>query len=214
MARTAKKPPPPKQKRGALPLAVGCALVLAGFAITALTFQTPTAEGGQLVIAYGPVLAGFALIAKGAIDLSAPFGGVRAPDPRRWIYTGLAAALAVLQAYLLAKVMPNRLPGAALHLWTFPVFTLAMAIGTASGHRIGWWISVLSGGALLLSVALAIVRVLVSVGFLAGVYGAFGKAAAMSSLFAVALMVQVVAMLPIFHVRWLMSRRGKRAFGV
>ena len=42
-----------------------------------------------------------------------------------------------------------------------------------------------------------IVRVLVSAAFLAGVYGAFGKAAASFALIAVALVIEVVGLLPI-----------------
>lgn len=209
-------PPPDHKRRGAIEIAIGVVIVLAGFAITALSFDTPTAEGGELVLAYGPVLVGFALIAKGALDVSGPIETAlqRRSDPRRWIYGGLALGLAVFEAYAAVEVLPNRLPGAAMHLWTFPILTFGMAAATLSGLRGGWWVAVLCGGALLLSVMLVIVRILVSAAFLAGVYGAFGKAAATFSLVAIVLIAQVVAMIPIFHIRWLMSRRGKRAFGV
>jgi hypothetical protein len=207
-------PPPSNTKRGGIEVAIGAVLVFAGFLITALTFKKATVEGGEIVVAYGPVLAGFALLARGAIDLSAPFGGTRQRDPRRWIYGGLAAGLAVGQAYCAIEVIPNRLPSAALHLWSFPLLMLVMSTGTLSGHRVGWWASVIAGGALLLSVMLIIVRILVSAAFLAGVYGAFGKAAATFSFVSVGLIGIGVGLIPIFHIRWLMSRRGKRAFGV
>jgi hypothetical protein len=217
----AKEPPAPApqpdhHKRGVIELLVGVALVLVGFVITAVSFKDPQAAGGKLVIAYGPVLVGFGAIARGAIDLApiTPTGLGKKPDPRRWIYGGLAFGIALVQMYCAIAVIPNRLPSAALHLWTFPLMTLAMAVGTLSGMRVGWWVTVLAGGALLLSVMLVIVRILVSAAFLAGVYGAFGKAAATFSFVAIALIAQVVALLPIFHIRWAMSRRGKRAFGV
>ena len=200
--------------RGAIEIVVGSTLVIAGFLITALTFETKTASGGQMVIAYGPVLAGFALLAKGAVNLSAPFGGARKPDPRRWIYGFIALVIGLVQVYCVVEVLPNRLPSAAVHLWSFPVLTLIMAVATLSGHRIGWWVAVIAGGALMLSVMLVIVRILISAAFLAGVYGAFGKAAATFSFVAIALIAEAVALIPIFHIRWLMSRRGKRAYGV
>jgi hypothetical protein len=226
MARSAKNKPKAKQapapapvtttKRGAIEIAIGVVLVAIGFLITALTFKDPQASAGKLLSAYGPVLIGFALIAKGAIDIAplSPTKLAKKPDPRRWIYGGLALVIALVQIYCAIKVIPNRLPSAAAHLWTFPLLTLAMAAATLSGSRIGWWVAVLSGGTLLLSVMLVIVRILVSAAFLAGVYGAFGKAAATFSFVSIVLIAQVVAMIPIFHIRWLMSRRGKRAFGL
>jgi hypothetical protein len=193
---------------------IGSVLVLAGFVITALTFKKATAEGGRIIVAYGPVIVGFGVLARGAIDLSPAGGGSRVKDPRQWIYGGIALFVAIVQAVCVIAVIPNRLPSAAIHLWTFPAFTMLMAAGTLSGHRMGWWVSVMAGGALMLSVMLLIVRILVSAAFLAGVYGAFGKAAATFSFVAIALIAQVVAMIPIFHIKWLMSRRGKRVYGV
>ena len=224
MARAAKsrsKEPAPapvvnNTKRGAIELVVGAVLVAVGFLITALSFKDPQAGGGKLVIAYGPVLVGFAALARGAIDLAplSPTGKPKKADPRRWIYGGIACVIAIVQAYCVVKVIPNRLPSAALHLWTFPLLTFVLGVATLAGVRTSWWIAVISGGALLLSVMLVIVRILVSAAFLAGVYGAFGKAAATFSFVAIVLIAQVVALIPIFHIRWLMSRRGKRAFGV
>lgn len=202
-------------RRAAVEIVAGIVLVLVGFAITIVAFKEPQTAGGKLVIAYGPVVLGFAAIAHGAVQLAplTPTGLAKKRDPRRWIYGGIALGIAVVQMYCAIAVIPNRLPSAAIHLWSFPVFTLVMAVGTLSGKRIGWWLAVCAGGALLLSVMLVIVRILVSAAFLAGVYGAFGKAAATFSFVAIALIVQVVGLIPIFHIRWLMSRRGKRAFG-
>ena len=206
----------PNRSRAAITIAIGIVLVTVGFVITAVSFSSPTATGGKLVIAYGPVIAGFLAIARGSIQLAplSPTGLSRKPDPRRWIYGGVALVFALVQMYCAIAVIPNRLPSAALHLWSFPLLTLVMAAGTLSGMRYGWWMTVLGGGALLLSVMLVIVRILVSAAFLAGVYGAFGKAAATFSFVAIALIAQVVGLIPIFHIRWAMSRRGKRAFGV
>jgi hypothetical protein len=135
-------------------------------------------------------------------------------DRRRWIYGGLDLGFAALQAILIAFVIPNRLPSAAFHLWTLPATTLLMGVGTLLGGTRGWQIALAAGSAALLSTILLIVRIIVSAAFLSGVYGAFGKAAAMTALTSVALLVELVALVPILQVKFLMTRAGRRAFGV
>jgi hypothetical protein len=135
-------------------------------------------------------------------------------DIRRWIYGGLDVAFAAVYAIAIWKVIPNRLASASVHLWTFPVATLVMAAGTLLGGRRGWWIAVVGGSAILLSTILLIVRVVISAAFLAGVYGGFGKAAATFALVMVALAIELVALLPIVQVKYLMTRAGKRAYGM
>jgi hypothetical protein len=135
-------------------------------------------------------------------------------DLRRWIYGGLDALFAVVYAIAIWKVIPNRLPSAAAHLWMFPLATLVMAAGTLLGTRRGWWIAVVGGSAVLLAMVLLIVRILISAAFLAGVYGAFGKAAATFALVMVALVIELVALLPIVQIKYLMTRTGRRAYGM
>lgn len=135
-------------------------------------------------------------------------------DRRRWIYGGLDIAFGVMQAILIWKVVPNRLPSASVHLWTLPIATLVMGVGTLMGGYRGWKIALVGGSLALLSTILLIARIIVSAAFLSGVYGAFGKAAAMTALISVALLVELVALLPIVQVKYLMTRAGRRAFGV
>ena len=132
-------------------------------------------------------------------------------DVRRWIYLGLDVVFAAIYAVAIWKVIPNRLPSATVHLWTFPVAAVVMAIGMALGGRRGWWIAVVGGTLALASLVLLIVRIAVSAAFLAGVYGAFGKAAATFALVMVALVIELVALLPIVQVKWLMTPSGRRA---
>jgi len=134
-------------------------------------------------------------------------------DARRWIYAGLDLAFAVAYVIAIAKVIPNRLPSAQIHLWTLPIAMAAMGIGTLLGRRRGWYVALGGGTLLLLSTFLIIVRILISAAFLAGVYGAFGQAAATFSLLAVAIIIEVVVLLPIVQVKFLMSRAGRRAYG-
>jgi hypothetical protein len=73
---------------------------------------------------------------------------------------------------------------------------------------------VVGGSIVLLAMVALIVRILISAAFLAGVYGAFGKAAATFSIVMIALAIEAVALLPIVQVKYLMSRAGRRAYGV
>ncbi len=134
-------------------------------------------------------------------------------DVRRWIYGGLDTLFVVLYAVVIWFVIPNRLPSAAIHLWMIPLTMLALAIGTFVGGPRGWWIAIVGGSALLLVAFLLIVRILISAAFLAGVYGAFGKAASSFTLIAILLVIELVVLLPLVQVRYLNSRAGRRTFG-
>ncbi len=135
-------------------------------------------------------------------------------DPRRWIYGGLDIVFALLYAAAIVLVVPNRLPSAQIHLWSLPVAATTMAVGTLMGGKRGYWIALAGGSLQLLSLVLIIARVLISAAFLASVYGAFGKAAASGALVGVALVVELVGLLPLFQISFLRSRAGRRAYGI
>jgi hypothetical protein len=196
------------RRRGLIEVIGGGALVLAGLALT-----LPT---GGSVLVYLPIAIGVLAIVMGAVRLSPPTDPSLPPHPdvRRWIYGGLDLLFGAAYAIIISEVIPNRLPSAAFHMWTLPVCTLVMGAGTLYGGRHGWWTAIVAGSALLLSVIVMIVRVLISAAFLAGVYGAFGKAASTFAMVCVALMVEVVALLPIVQIKFLMTRAGRRAYGV
>jgi hypothetical protein len=139
--------------------------------------------------------------------------GVRR-DARVWIYAGLDLLFAAIYAIAIWKVIPNRLPSAMLHLWTFPLASAALAAGMALGGPRGWWIAVVAGSFALGSMVVLVVRIAISAAFLAGVYGAFGQAAATFALVMIALVIELVALLPIVQVKYLMTRAGRRAFGL
>jgi hypothetical protein len=138
-------------------------------------------------------------------------------DPRPYIYLALDQLFTIVYVVVIQKVIPSRLPSATIHLWTIPICTQIMAIGTAGVLIPGWktkgrWIAVAGASALLLSTIVLIARVLASAAFLAGVYGAFGQAAATFALVAVALVIELVALLPVVQLKYLLSRAGRRAF--
>jgi len=146
-------------------------------------------------------------------SIAAPIAAPAVRDPRRWIYGVLDVVFAAGYALAIWKIVPNRLPSAALHLWTFPIATLVAAAGMAIGGPRGWRIAVVGGSLVLLSLFLLIVRIVVSAAFLAGTYGGFGKAASTFALVMVALVIELVAILPLVQVKYLMSRAGRRALG-
>jgi hypothetical protein len=139
--------------------------------------------------------------------------GVPRADSRRWIYSGLDLAFGLMQLILIWKVVPNRLPSASFHLLTLPAMTLLMGVGMMLGGPRGWKIAVVAGSVALFSTVLLILRIVISAAFLSGVYGAFGKAAAMTAMMSVALLVELVALLPIVQVKYLLTRGGRRTFG-
>jgi hypothetical protein len=139
-------------------------------------------------------------------------------DPRPYIYAGLDVLFTVVYAVIIVTVIPTRIRSSALQLWSLPLCSLIMALGTAAFaveklRLRGRKLAIAGATVMLASTILLIIRVLVSAAFLAGVYGAFGKAAASFALVAVALVVELVALLPIVQVKYLLSRAGKRAYG-
>jgi hypothetical protein len=201
------------RRRGHVEVGVGAALLIGG-TVVAMTGDGTALSIARISLVVALWLAGVVGIAAGAARIDRRAGGPAASDKRRWIYGGLALLFTVIYAACMWKVIPNRLPSAFLHLATVPLFTLVMAIGTLAGGRFGWWLAVLGGSIVLLSTIVLIARILASAAFLAGVYGAFGKAASTFSLVSVALIIEVVGILPICQVKFLMSRPGRRAYGV
>jgi hypothetical protein len=199
------------RRRGRAEILGGAALVVLGIGLT-----LATSGAARYVLVYVPILAGVLSIVVGAVRLTPVTDKTLPPRPdvRRWIYGGLDLLFGVTYAIVVWKVIPNRLPSASFHLWTLPACTLAMGAGTLLGGRYGWWTAIVSGSALLLSIIVMIVRILISAAFLAGVYGAFGQAASTFAIVAVALIIEAVALLPIIQIKFLMTRAGRRAYGM
>jgi hypothetical protein len=154
-----------------------------------------------------------------AVSAAASHPALARRDLRPYIYLGLNQLFVIVYAYLLAAVIPNRHASAVVHLWALPVLMQAMALGMAATlirapavRRAGWWAATVGASLLLAATIVLILRVVVSAAFLAGVYGAFGKAAALAGLIGVALVVELVAIVPLFQLKYLMTRAGRRAY--
>jgi hypothetical protein len=201
------------RQRGRILVGVGAALLLGGV-VLAFTADGAALSIGRILLVFSTWLGGVGVLAYGAALVDPRSDSEATADKRRWIYGGLALLFALIYGACMWKVIPNRLPSAFLHLATAPMFTLVMAIGTLLGNRFGWWLGVLGGSIVLFSTIVLIARMLVSAAFLAGVYGAFGKAASTFTLVSVALIIELVGILPICQVKFLMSRDGRRTHGI
>lgn len=135
-------------------------------------------------------------------------------DPRLFIYAGLDLVMATLYAVILFGLIPNR------HGWVqalsilVVVATVAMAVSMVIRRRWSWWAGVGSCATLLTVAVVFLLLTLTSAAFLAGVYGSFGRAAAALSLIGAALVIELVALLPAFQLKFLMTRAGRRSFGL
>ena len=201
-------------RRGVFELTTAAVFAIAAIGRTLAIPDTSVIGAGMFLFVYMLWVGAALAFAAGGMHLDRRVAQPVRRDVRRWIYGGVSGVFGVAYALCAWKVIPSRLPSGTLHLASIPVFTLVMASGTLIGRRFGWWLAVVGGSLVLLSTILLIIRILAGAAFLAGVYGAFGKGAATFALIAVAVIVEFVALLPICQVKFLMSRRGRRAYGV
>ncbi len=138
-------------------------------------------------------------------------------DPRPIIYFALDELGVIIYSIVILKLVPTWLTSAKVSLWSIPAALQLMAFGTATiwvptYKKLGRKLAIVGGSLLLLTTFIIIVRLIASAAFLSGVYGAFGKAAASGALVAVALVIEMVALLPIIQIKYLMSRAGRRVY--
>ena len=137
----------------------------------------------------------------------------RRRDVRGYLYAGFDLALVVLWAALLSTVLANRHGWAAALLWSLVGFGVVMGAGMMIRNRWGWRAAAAGCVGVLLVWLIVVVALLLSASYLAGVYGAFGRAAAMGTLVVGVLSLQLVALIPALQLKFLMTRSGRRHFG-
>lgn len=136
-----------------------------------------------------------------------------ARDPRLYVYAGFDFFMAALYAVLLFGIIPNR------HAWVqvlsggLVAAAVLMGVAMVTHKSWSWRLGVAACTALLVLAAAWLVLTVLSAAFLAGVYGAFGQAASLFSLVGAALIIELVALLPAFQLKFLMTRAGRRCFG-
>jgi hypothetical protein len=138
-------------------------------------------------------------------------------DLRPYIYLAIDQLFVIAYVYMLVAVIPNRLPTAKANLYAIPIILQLVALGMAtifvpSLRKIGWWVVVVGQSLLVLLTIILIARVLISSAFLSGTYGAFGKAASMTALMGVAIVIEVVGLLPLFQIKYMRTKAGRRAY--
>jgi hypothetical protein len=136
------------------------------------------------------------------------------PDVRRWIYAAADIVFTIGYVWVFSELLHNRFGWARAILYLLPICTLAMGIGTLVSGRGGWIATIAGGVGMLLWAVGFIILLLVTASYLAGVYGAFGKAAASGAILSTAFVMQFAATLPALQLKWAMTRGGRRAFGL
>src|SRR5262245_42607231 len=135
-------------------------------------------------------------------------------DLRRYIYAALDFVFAAIYLVVVTQLTLTQSMLDRFQLMMLPVCAGFMGAGMLVAGRVGWWMTVAGCGAILLSAVLLIARIVVSISFLSGVYGGFGKAATSFALLAIALIAELVVLLPLFQLKYVMSRAGRRTLRV
>jgi hypothetical protein len=135
-------------------------------------------------------------------------------DIRPYVYAALDTGLAAIYAVLLVSVLPVGHAGPSGLLWALVACDVVMAAGMLVRHRWGWRVAAGMCGLMLLLELVLLVLLVVSAAFLAGVYGSFGKGAALLTLVAAFLSLQLVALVPALQLKFLLTRAGRRHYGV
>ncbi len=133
-------------------------------------------------------------------------------EVRPYIYAGICFVLAIVYVVLFTVVMPNRHGWVNALLYSFPLAIVVLGVSTLVRKPRAWWVAIIAGSYLLLAWIVTLILILMTAGFLAGVYGAMGKAASMFALMTAVLSFQLVALLPMLQLKFLMTRAGRRWF--
>jgi hypothetical protein len=119
-------------------------------------------------------------------------------------YGVLDLAFAGLWAWLGFSVAPSRSPAFSLALAVLVALHVVAGGALISGVSWARRVALLASGIALAFAAMVIVLLVASAGYLQGVYGALGRGMAVLALVAAALVVEVLALLPLFQLRFLL----------
>ncbi len=98
--------------------------------------------------------------------------------------------------------------------WLLVIAMALAGVGVCIPTKRGWLMSVAGCGLLLVLELVLLLVLLLSASYLAGVYGSFGRGASALALVVAALSIELVALLPALQLKYLLTRAGRRAFGV
>jgi len=138
----------------------------------------------------------------------------RPGDPRPYVYAALCLALAVLYFVLFRRLIPSVHGSTQAMAYGMMAVMVAMAVALVVRKPWAWWIAVAGSGYMLLMTLALFFLVIHSAAFLGGVYGAFGQGAASMAYLGAALIIQAVGLVPGLLMKFLMTRAGRRCFGL
>lgn len=136
----------------------------------------------------------------------------RSVDKRPWIYGTLDGVFLLFYLAMVTTIVPSRQWSGALLQWFLVASVGVAGIGSFVRRPSGWKLAVVGCVLLLLCELVLLLLLLVSASYLAGVYGSFGQAASALALVVAALSIELIALLPAFQLKYLLSRAGRRAY--
>jgi hypothetical protein len=136
----------------------------------------------------------------------------RLRDVRPWVYAGFDFLIAGVWAYLQVALMPNRHPWASAYMWSLAVLPAVLGAAMLVRNRWGWRIAAGAAALVLVLWIILLVLLLAAAAYLSGVYGSFGKAAAMGTLTIALISFNVIALVPALQLKFVLTRAGRRHF--
>lgn len=134
-------------------------------------------------------------------------------DYRPYIYGGLCLVMAVVYYLLFTSVVTSSHGTTRAQAWGAIVAMAAMGVSLPIRQKWGWWVGIVGCGLMLVITIFWILNLVWAASFLSGVYGAFGKGASSMAYLGAALLIEVVALLPVLLMKYLMTRAGRKSFG-
>jgi fucose 4-O-acetylase-like acetyltransferase len=135
-------------------------------------------------------------------------------DIRPYIYGILNLAFASMYAYAFTTLIPSRHTGTRIIIWSLIAVVAAKGVSMIVARRWSWLVAALGCMVALLIAFLMFALCVSSTAFLSGVYGAYGRGASAMTLVGAALIIELVALVPALQLKYLMTRAGRRRFGL
>jgi cation transport ATPase len=135
-------------------------------------------------------------------------------DIRRYLYASVDIVMAIVYVMILSAGLTSQHASTNTMLWALVALVLVLGACMFVRNKWSWRVAVGACGAILIMAVVMLVLILMSAAFLSGVYGAFGKAASTFALLAAALIIELIALLPAFQLKYLLTRAGRRSFGL
>jgi hypothetical protein len=135
-------------------------------------------------------------------------------DVRPWVYAGFDFLIAFVWGYLQLTLMPNRHGFASAVMWSLAILPVAIGVAMFVRNRWGWRVVAAAASIMLLIWVVLLIVILAAAAYLDGVYGSFGKAAAMGTLTMALVSFNVIALIPALQLKFLLTRSGRKHFGL